>query len=205
MRRFLAGAGGFLLAAMLLAPLGHAQNAAPPAPDGDPAITLPTVDVTAPANGIGLPPPPFDAAGHPAGQTITSIGEERFKDLPNFSIGDVLRESPGVSFKQGNGPRDVGISIRGSNARNGFGIRNIQVFEDGFPVTQPDGLSRTDLTDPHAYGADRCLSRALLGDVRQLRDRRRDQFPHRAPAREINGVGTRQRCRELRLFQRIRR
>ena len=32
-------------------------------------------------------------------------------------------------------------------------IRNIQVFEDGFPVTQPDGLSRTDLTDPHAYGA----------------------------------------------------
>ena len=132
---------------------GAAQNAAPPAPDGDPAITLPTVDVTAPANGIGLPPPPFDAAGHPAGQTITSIGEERFKDLPNFSIGDVLRESPGVTIKQGNGPRDVGISIRGSNARNGFGIRNIQVFEDGFPVTQPDGLSRTDLTDPHAYGA----------------------------------------------------
>src|SRR5581483_5048399 len=49
-------------------------------------------------------------------------------------------------------PRDMGISIRGSNARNGFGVRNVQVFEDGFPVTQPDGLSRTDLTDPHAYG-----------------------------------------------------
>jgi iron complex outermembrane receptor protein len=46
----------------------------------------------------------------------------------------------------------MGVSIRGSNARNGFGVRNIQVFEDGFPVTQPDGLSRTDLTDPHAYG-----------------------------------------------------
>ena len=64
----------------------------------------------------------------------------------------MLQESPGVSFKQGNGPRDLGISIRGSNARNGFGIRNIVVLEDGFPVTQPDGLSRTDLTDPHAYG-----------------------------------------------------
>ena len=57
-----------------------------------------------------------------------------------------------MSMKQGNGPRDIGISIRGSNARNGFGIRNIVVLEDGFPVTQPDGLSRTDLTDPHAYG-----------------------------------------------------
>ena len=27
------------------------------------------------------------------------------------------------------------------------------IFEDGFPVTQPDGLSRSDLIDPHAYGA----------------------------------------------------
>ncbi len=56
-------------------------------------------------------------------------------------------------MKQGNGPRDIGISIRGSNARNGFGIRNIVIFDDGFPVTQPDGLSRSDLIDPHAYGA----------------------------------------------------
>jgi len=32
-------------------------------------------------------------------------------------------------------------------------VRNIQVFEDGFPVTQPDGLARTDLTDPHAYSS----------------------------------------------------
>jgi hypothetical protein len=36
--------------------------------------------------------------------------------------------------KQGNGPRDLGISIRGSNARNGFGIRNIVIFDHGFPV-----------------------------------------------------------------------
>ena len=65
----------------------------------------------------------------------------------------LLRDSPGISIKQGNGPRDFGISIRGSNARNGFGIRNLVIFDDGFPVTQPDGLSRSDLIDPHAYGA----------------------------------------------------
>ena len=68
-------------------------------------------------------------------------------------MADVLRDSPGVSIKQGNGPRDLGISIRGSNARNGFGIRNLVIFDDGFPVTQPDGLSRSDLIDPHVYGA----------------------------------------------------
>ena len=92
------------------------------------------------------------ALAKPPGQTITTVSGERIRNEPAFTIQDLLQESPGVSFKQGNGPRDIGISIRGSNARNGFGIRNIVVLEDGFPVTQPDGLSRTDLMDPHAYG-----------------------------------------------------
>lgn len=89
----------------------------------------------------------------PAGQTATTIDRSQFDNRPSFSVSDVLRDSPGISVKQGNGPRDFGISIRGSNARNGFGIRNLAIFDDGFPVTQPDGLSRSDLIDPHAYGA----------------------------------------------------
>jgi iron complex outermembrane recepter protein len=93
------------------------------------------------------------AIQRPPGEPITTIDRDRFKDAPDFSIGDVLEDSPGISIKQGNGPRDVGISIRGSNAQNGFGIRNLVMLEDGFPVMQPDGLSRSDLTDPHAYNA----------------------------------------------------
>ncbi len=89
----------------------------------------------------------------PNGQTETTIDRSQFDNRPAFSVADVLRESPGISVKQGNGPRDFGISIRGSNARNGFGIRNLVIFDDGFPVTQPDGLSRSDLIDPKAYGA----------------------------------------------------
>jgi iron complex outermembrane receptor protein len=89
----------------------------------------------------------------PTGQTTTTVGHDQFDNRPSFSVSDVLRDSPGISVKQGNGPRDFGISIRGSNARNGFGIRNMVIFDDGFPVTQPDGLSRSDLIDPHAYGA----------------------------------------------------
>ena len=124
----------------ITAPPPRVRAAVPPA-----ASPPPTAAATAsqPAPGA-LPKPP--------GQTITTVSGERIKDEPAFTIQDLLQESPGVSFKQGNGPRDLGISIRGSNARNGFGIRNIVVLEDGFPVTQPDGLSRTDLTDPHAYG-----------------------------------------------------
>jgi iron complex outermembrane recepter protein len=89
----------------------------------------------------------------PTGQTFTSVKAEDFRDAPLSTITDLLEYSPGMSFKQGNGPRDVVVSIRGSSARNGFGVRNIVLLEDGFSVTQPDGLSRTDLTDPHAYGA----------------------------------------------------
>jgi iron complex outermembrane recepter protein len=115
---------------------------------------------TTAAPGAGSPGRPSGATAAPnvlqqapAGQPVTTVGRERFENAPIFSIADILQDSPGISIKQGNGPRDVGISIRGSNARNGFGIRNIVMFEDGFPVTQPDGLSRTDLTDPHSYGA----------------------------------------------------
>lgn len=88
-----------------------------------------------------------------AGQTVTTIDDSAFRNTPATTIADIVKLAPGVAVIQGNGPRDVGVSIRGSNARNSFGARNIQVFEDDFPVTQPDGLARFDLTDPHAYGA----------------------------------------------------
>ena len=87
------------------------------------------------------------------GQTVTTVNNEAFRNTPATTIADIVKLSPGVAVIAGNGPRDVGVSIRGSNARNSFGARNIQVFEDDFPVTQPDGLARFDLTDPHAYGA----------------------------------------------------
>jgi iron complex outermembrane receptor protein len=89
----------------------------------------------------------------PASQTQAQVSREDFKNSPAITIADVLSLVPGVTFVQGNGPRDVSISVRGSSNRQTFGVRNTQLFEDGFPVTQPDGLGRTDLTDPHAYSS----------------------------------------------------
>ena len=137
----------------------------------------------APSSAVAAVP----GASSAGAQTATAIDMKRFAETPVFSVADILRESPGVSIKQGNGPRDLGISIRGSNARNGFGIRNIVILEDGFPVTQPDGLSRSDLIDPHAYsGIDvwRGPSSALFGNYATggaLNFRTR-------PGGEINGV-----------------
>jgi iron complex outermembrane receptor protein len=91
----------------------------------------------------------------PAGQTTYSTTRATFANTPALTVADMLVTVPGVSFVTGNGPRDVAISIRGSNDRQTYGLRNIQVLEDGFPMTQPDGLARADLIDPHAYdGAD---------------------------------------------------
>ena len=143
------------------------------------------------------------SAGSPAAQTATGIDTARLDNEPLFSVNDLLRQSPGVSLKQGNGPRDYGISIRGSNARNGFAIRNIVIFEDGFPVTQPDGLSRSDLVDPHAYGGVdvwRGPSSAMFGNYATggaLNFRSR-------PGGEIDGIEYGDRCRQFQLPQQLR-
>jgi iron complex outermembrane receptor protein len=117
-----------------------------------PPASAPLPDVVISTTPVDGPATPSTITSAPTGQVQTTIGPDRTVDTRAFSVMDLLVDSPGISMKQGNGPRDIGISIRGSNAQNGFGIKNIVMFDDGFPVTQPDGLSRTDLIDPHAYG-----------------------------------------------------
>lgn len=108
-------------------------------------VTLSAADILVTA----VRPQPYD---RPIGQTVSSVDESFLAAVRGASVTELMQSLPGVTVQQNNGPRDSSISIRGSNVRGSFGIRNILVFEDGFPVTQPDGLSRTDLTDPHAYG-----------------------------------------------------
>ncbi|GAB6845087.1 iron complex outermembrane receptor protein [Methylorubrum rhodinum] len=110
----------------------------------------------APPNGkkFGVAAPPGAAAlpiEQPVGQIVTAVGREAIANRPATSIGSVLLDSPGVTVRQGNGGRDVVISIRGNNARSTGVTRNMVVLEDGFPVTQADGASRFDLVDPRAY------------------------------------------------------
>ena len=140
--------GSVVVPEVLVKPTAPKRVAAAPGPRpvSAPRRVAPTVNVPSPA---ATPLPSATSASQPGpgslpkppGQTITTVSGERIKNEPAFTVQDLLQESPGVSFKQGNGPRDLGISIRGSNARNGFAIRNIVVLEDGFPGAQPDGLS----------------------------------------------------------------
>jgi len=150
--------------------IGATEHAARPRPSARaprPVAAVRPAAQTAAAPGFSEEKKALPVYREPTGQTFTSLDAKFFKETPLFSVRDILQYSPGLSFKQGNGPRDIVVSIRGSSARNGFGVRNIVLLEDGFPVTQPDGLSRTDLTDPHAYaGVDvyRGPSSALFGN-----------------------------------------
>ncbi|GEP03278.1 TonB-dependent receptor family protein [Methylobacterium oxalidis] len=108
--------------------------------------------------GVGQPAgaPPRAAAptplDKPVGEVVTSVGREGVIDnRAATTVADILRNSPGVTVRQGNGPRDIVVSIRGNNARSTGVNRNMVVLEDGFSVTQADGSSRFDLTDPRAY------------------------------------------------------
>lgn len=93
----------------------------------------------------------------PPGQTVTIVNTKFLKPTPLVDVRRVLEYSPGVSIQQGNNARDLFISIRGSGNRIGVGfptgVRNIMMFEDGFPITTADGNGRTDILDPHSYAA----------------------------------------------------
>ncbi len=91
------------------------------------------------------------ATTHPAGQTTYHSDRGNFGNQVGQSVADMVVTIPGVSFTQGNGPRDTVVSVRGSGDRQSYGLKNLQVLEDGFPMTQPDGTARADLIDPHAY------------------------------------------------------
>ncbi|MEF3365283.1 TonB-dependent receptor [Methylocystis sp. 9N] len=89
----------------------------------------------------------------PPGQTVTTVKTNFLRSTPMATVQEMLRYSPGVSFSQGLTPRDLIVSIRGSGNRLSNGVRNIQMFDDGFPLVTSDGNTRTDMIDPHAYSA----------------------------------------------------
>ena len=109
--------------------------------------------VARPVFGVAAPPGSAPSViERPVGEVVTAIGrQDVIANRPATSVAQVLVNSPGVTVRQGNGPRDVVVSIRGNNARSTGVIKNMVVLEDGFVVTQPDGASRFDITDPRAY------------------------------------------------------
>ena len=125
----------------------------------------------------------------PVGVTRSTTARNQLDNQTTKDFNESLKRKPGIILRKRNGPRDYSIGIRGFGAKQSFGVKKIRVFEDGFDLTQSDGLSRLDLNDPwfmENVVVERGAASALygnyaLGGMVDFRTRR---------GRDINGVET---------------
>jgi iron complex outermembrane receptor protein len=78
--------------------------------------------------------------------SISTINLEHLKRFDQSSLVQAVNSVPGIRFEE----RAVGsyrISIRGSSVRSPFGVRNIKVYWNGIPFTEPGGNTFINLLD----------------------------------------------------------
>jgi iron complex outermembrane receptor protein len=79
--------------------------------------------------------------------SVSIIGQEQLHDYTNQSLVPVLNSVPGVRMEE-RSPGSYRLSIRGSLLRSPFGIRNIKVYLDEFPLTDAGGNAYLNLINP---------------------------------------------------------
>ena len=121
-------------------PTEYAVEGEDPAAD-DGVATLAPVIVTAPRL-----PSALDQI--PAGVAVVEKDDIQLGQ-PTVSLDEALTRVPGVFVQNRyNFAQDTRIAIRGFGARSAFGVRGIQIYADGIPLTLPDGQSQIDIIDP---------------------------------------------------------
>lgn len=79
--------------------------------------------------------------------SVTVVDTTTIGRTSQVSLSEALRTVPGVIAGNLFGGDDVRLSIRGSGARGGFGVRGVGILLDGVPITEPDGQTRLDQLD----------------------------------------------------------
>lgn len=93
---------------------------------------------------------PSDRMRVPAAMTVLGYSDLRL-GRASTSLDESLTRVPGLfSQNRYNFAQDVRVSIRGFGARAAFGVRGIQMWMDGIPLTLADGQSQPDAIDPAA-------------------------------------------------------
>jgi len=118
------------LAALGLAPPTFAQSAS-----GD-VVVIDPITVTATRRAERA----FDV---PA-SVDTIDGATLHNGQPQVNLSETLPRIPGVfAANRQNYAQDLQISSRGFGARATFGVRGVRLYQDGIPVTMPDGQGQT--------------------------------------------------------------
>lgn len=78
--------------------------------------------------------------------SVSLIGESDFERFNNASLLPVVNAVPGVRMEE-RSPGSYRLSIRGSTLRSPFGLRNVKVYWNGLPFTDPGGNTYINLLD----------------------------------------------------------
>jgi iron complex outermembrane receptor protein len=85
--------------------------------------------------------------GLPSSATV--LNQKRIQQNNISSLVPVLNAVSGVKMEE-RSPGSYRVSIRGSLLRSPFGVRNIKVYDDDFPLTDASGNTYFNLIDPSA-------------------------------------------------------
>lgn len=69
---------------------------------------------------------------------INVINSDQLKRYNNTSLLPALNATPGVHMEE-RSPGSYRLNIRGSTLRSPFGVRNVKVYWNGIPFTDPGG------------------------------------------------------------------
>lgn len=78
-----------------------------------------------------------------------SISEQQIQKLQTTTLLPVLNSVPGVRMEE-RSPGSYRLAMRGSMIRSPFGVRNIKIYMDEFPLTDAGGNTYLNLIDPNS-------------------------------------------------------
>lgn len=79
--------------------------------------------------------------------SVTFIPSQTLSSFDQSSLVYGLNTVPGVRMEE-RAPGSYRVSIRGSSLRSPFGIRNVKIYWNGIPLTEPTGSTFLNLLDP---------------------------------------------------------
>jgi len=77
---------------------------------------------------------------------VSVIGKADFNRFSNTSLLPLLNTQPGIRMEE-RSPGSYRLSIRGSSLRSPFGVRNVKMYWNGIPFTDPGGNTYLNLID----------------------------------------------------------
>ncbi|HLV52744.1 MAG TPA: TonB-dependent receptor [Cryomorphaceae bacterium] len=108
-----------------------------------PSIDLQAVEITAPFSRLPI-------LGFPA--SAQTIPADQIQNQQTTTLLPALNSVPGIRMEE-RSPGSYRLAMRGSLIRSPFGVRNVKIYIDEFPLTDAGGNTYLNLIDPRAIAA----------------------------------------------------